>query len=178
MGAREDFVLRHIRQAYGGIIRDVCRGSSWDEATLAAIMCRESEGGLSPLLDQVGPAGRGDNGHGHGLCQIDDRSFPAFCSSSGWADPKGNITQARLVLEGKLGYIERRMCWTAISDELLRHAAIAAYNAGEGRVVRDLLEGLDPDAHTAHQDYGREVLRIAQRYRELEILDRESAAKT
>ena len=90
--------LTFIRKQYGSLLH-LC-ALAWGHRTevLAGIMCRETRGGTSPLLDVQGPAGRGDGGHGHGLMQIDDRSFPDFCRSVQWSDARLNIDFGARVL--------------------------------------------------------------------------------
>ena len=43
----------------------------------------------------------GDGGHGYGLVQIDDRSFPEWCNSGLWKDPLAGIHKGALVLHSK-----------------------------------------------------------------------------
>jgi len=169
--AREEFVLRHIRATYGAFIDAAAAVHRHRPEVLAAIMCRESEGGLSPLLDQQGPAGRGDGGHGHGLTQIDDRSFPEFCHGPDWADPAKNIDMGAFILRRKRIYLAGRSVGYRLTDADLERATIAAYNAGEGRVLRCIIEGRHVDSVTAHLNYSREVLRIAEAVLRLQILD-------
>src|SRR5712664_3611682 len=96
---------------------------------LAAICDRESRGGEALLPH--GPTGTGDNGHGRGLMQLDDRTHQRFLDAAFfdgvplWRSPAFNILYG---------------CW------LLRHyynlsvgrwaVAIAAYNAGLTRALR------------------------------------------
>lgn len=134
---------------------------------LAGIMMRETRIGTSHLLDKPGPEGRGDGGHGHGLMQIDDRSFPEFCASPDWADPQKNIYFAAGVLAGKRQYLTARVPWLTPTE--LERAAIAAYNCGEGRVRQALHEGRDPDSDTTGGDFSRAVLEYAVIYKSLQI---------
>ena len=61
---------------------------------LAAIVERESYYGTARGYFPKGRGGRGDNGHGHGLWQIDDGSHQAFLAAKDaggkplWTDPK------------------------------------------------------------------------------------------
>jgi len=167
MQARE--VVRHIREKYGKLIEEAATLYRHRPEVLAGIMMAETEGGLSPCLDKPGPAGRGDKGHGHGLMQIDDRSFPEFCQSDRWADPKWNILMGAEVLAGKLQALRKLTAIHLIygmEAEDMERAAIAAYNCGAGRVVQALTEGKDVDAHTAGKNYSSRVLAAAALYLE------------
>jgi LysM repeat protein len=134
-------------------------------ALLAAIAVRESACGLD--LDENG---LGDNGHGHGIMQIDDRSFgglfderyPRF-----WIDPMWNIAAAAAILDAKWQYLQKH---TALEDRELTWAAVAAYNCGEGRMgnlAPQLAErSVDNDdfwqivdTYTANHDYAKQVWR-------------------
>ncbi len=84
-------ILRHIRNAYGTLIQASAARHGHRPEVVAGIMMRETEGGLSRWCDPQGPACLGDNGHGHGLMQIDDRSFPEYCAGPEWQDPVSNI---------------------------------------------------------------------------------------
>jgi soluble lytic murein transglycosylase-like protein len=91
---------------------------------IAAVMDRESLGGMA--LTPRGPKGKGDNSHGHGLMQIDDRAFPDFCADPDkWQDPQLNILfGAELLAKLMLRFADDVAC------------AIAAYNAGAYKVGR------------------------------------------
>ena len=169
MGEKE--TLRMIRSLYGSILISAASQYRHRPEVLAGIMMRETAGGTSHLLDCIGPAGRGDGGHGHGLMQIDDRSFPEFCAGENWKDPGKNIHFGALVLRNKRAYLSARLLGYQITDEELERAVVAAYNAGEGRVLKTVLEGRDPDAVTAHSNYSREVLRLAEVYRTMGVLE-------
>ena len=43
----------------------------------------------------------GDGGHGYGIMQIDDRSFPEWCNSGLWKDVNASIQKGALVLHSK-----------------------------------------------------------------------------
>ena len=167
MGEKE--TLRMIRSLYGSILISAAGQYRHRPEVLAGIMMRETAGGTSHLLDCIGPAGRGDGGHGHGLMQIDDRSFPEFCQSDRWADPKWNILMGAEVLAGKLQALRKLTAIHLIygmEAEDMERAAIAAYNCGAGRVVQALTEGKDVDAHTAGKNYSSRVLAAAALYLE------------
>ena len=103
-----------------------------DPVALAAIMERESEGG--DTLTPKGPKGTGDNGHGRGLMQIDDRWHSTFVASGLWKEaPFAVLYAARLL----------RMALDAFDGDY--PAAIGAYNAGVNG-IRSQLMTLPPSA--------------------------------
>ncbi len=126
---------------------------------IAGILMRESRGG--EILDEDG---LGDGGHGHGLMQIDDRSFSAFCNGERWREPEANVEFGSSVLYMKRSFLASR-CDLEGAD--LERAAIAAYNCGEGRVLQSVLEGEIVDTHTSGHDYSKAVLEYAEAYAEL-----------
>jgi hypothetical protein len=171
VSAHEQRILDHIRRQYATILRLAARMHGHRTEVLAGIMARETQGGLSPLLSEPGPWGKGDRDktghwHGHGLMQIDDRSFPEFCASPTWGDPRTNIDMAARVLASKRRYISGRPYGRQLTPPELERAAIAAYNAGEGRVMTCVTSAQDVDTYTAHGNYSREVLRLAEAYAE------------
>ena len=165
----ETEILRHIRTAYGAMIVEAAAKHRHRPEVMAGIVMRETQGGLSPLLDRPGPEGRGDRDtegryHGHGLCQIDDRSFPEFCAGPDWKDAAKNIEMGARVVGRKRAFLAARTLGLKLTDDDLERAAIAAYNAGEGRVLKAVEQGRDPDSCTAHGDYAAAVLRYAELY--------------
>jgi len=165
----ETEILRHIRTAYGAMIVEAAAKNRHRPEVMAGIVMRETQGGLSPLLDRPGPEGRGDRDtegryHGHGLCQIDDRSFPEFCAGPDWKDAAKNIEMGARVVGRKRAFLAARTLGFKLTDDDLERAAIAAYNAGEGRVLKAVEQGRDPDSCTAHGDYAAAVLRYAELY--------------
>lgn len=127
---------------------------------VAGILMRESRGG--EILDDEG---LGDRKHGHGLMQIDDRSFPGFCNATGWRDPARNVEFGCIVLSMKRTFLSKN---AALPAPELERAAIAAYNCGEGRVLQSIQQGEDVDTHTTGRDYSRAVLAYADAYASLE----------
>lgn len=103
-----------------------------DPLLIAAVMDRESLCGEA--LKPRGAGGTGDQGHGRGLMQIDDRShgpFIAATDDSGiplWTKAASNILYGAQLLEKNLREFEME-----------EDAALAAYNAGRGRVRRALM---------------------------------------
>jgi len=167
MNQEDRLCLARIRENYGPAITEAGEHYGWRPAVLAGIMMRETRGGESKLLkDSDGiqdgnPADdTGDAGHGHGLMQIDDRSFPAFCQSEEWKDPAKNIEFGARVLDGKRRFLSR----AGVPDELIERAAIAAYNCGEGNVLKAYRAGEDLDSRTAGRNYSKNVLEFAEAY--------------
>jgi hypothetical protein len=165
----ELFKLRFIRERYGALIRGAAARHNHRPEVVAAVMMRETGGGLSRWCNPRGPACLGDDGHGHGLMQIDDRSFPEYCSGPEWKDPASNIEFGCRVLAEKRAYLRDHLPGgSGLSVDELERAAVAAYNCGEGNIRQAIERGEDLDHRTAGQDYSRSVLAFAADYRELE----------
>jgi hypothetical protein len=159
--------LKHIRENYGDLISALAARHGHRPEVIAGIMMRESGGGLSKWLDKLGPEGRGDGGHGHGLMQIDDRSFKDYCAGEHWKEPASNIDFGCRILASKRAYLAR----ACKLGEIIERAAIAAYNCGEGKVEKAIDAGADVDLYTTGHDYSRAVLAFAEIYRGLAAFD-------
>ena len=129
-------------------------------SVLASVCWRESAFGLT--LSPPGPAGVGDAGHGRGLMQIDDRSHAVWLAVNNWRDPATNIDGGAEILAQAYAYF--RMPGASANDPrplsgaALDKAALAAYNAGAGAVLRAIIAGQDPDSVTTGHDYGSWIL--------------------
>jgi hypothetical protein len=162
--------IKYIKKNYGDFIENAAGLNKVRASVLAGIMMRETRGGLSSLLSQPGPGGKGDkdkNGvyHGHGLMQIDDRSFPVFTSGLSWSNPDENIKFGADVLYRKIYFFERRSEHLMLLPEWnIERLGIAAYNCGEGNVLKAVNLGKNPDLATAGGNYSNEVLRFAVLY--------------
>lgn len=101
--------------------------------------------------------------HGYGFWQIDIKSFPDFINSGHWRDPRLCCDMAIKVLAGKRQYLKDKM--PGLSGDGFERANVAAYNCGEGRVMKALIAHQDVDAYTFNKDYSREVWRFREMYK-------------
>lgn len=137
------------------VIEDAAAAYGLAPELIAAVMDRESGGGV--YLIPIGPAGVGDQGHGRGLMQIDDRAHPEWCARMDldgkplWQKPEHNVAKGAEVLAHNL----------RIFGDV--PSSVAAYNAGEGRVGRLVAMVPRPsiqqlDQLTTGHDYVSDVL--------------------
>lgn len=140
-------------------------GAGIRRSVLAAVALRESRAGWA-LTPPGTHLGFGDNFHGFGLFQADDRTKQALMHSGELLTVEGQARSAA----GEIAANRRifRAVFPAISDELLERASIAAYNARLGAVVGQVVAGADVDAVTTKgssglPDYSRDVLARAAR---------------
>jgi len=102
----------------------------------------------------------GDGGHGRGVFQIDDRSHGEWLRRHGAGAPGAvpSVSDAAAyaadILAGNLAYGRSK----GLAGDALLRFAVSAYNAGAGGAWRGLAERGDPDARTAHGNYGKDVL--------------------
>ena len=113
-----------------------------DRNLLLAIASRESSMGLS--LDS---RGLGDNGHGNGLMQVDDRYHGGYTATVSPFDHRANVLKGAQILQAEINRYGGNLNY-----------ALPAYNAGSGNVDKAIGRGLSPDAYTTGNDYGRDVL--------------------
>jgi hypothetical protein len=108
--------------------------------------------------------------HGFGLPQIDIASFPSFVKSGDWKDPKKSWYFSINVLEGKRKWINTKC--PDVKGEFLERAITAAYNCGEGNVVKLLKAGRPVDTWTHEHNYSSEVFRFRKIYKSLTVPDK------
>ena len=170
---------------YAAIYLQAAKERSLDPHLLVAIAMRESRSGQA--LSPPGPAGKGDYGHGHGIMQIDDRSFGPWLRANPWQDSLTNIRKGADIFKVKVKFLQSREQVPGLAEgglvtvssavaqklgvtmgkfsdprpltgDLLIRAALAAYNAGEGSVLQAVAAGKNPDLLTANANYASDVL--------------------
>ncbi|MEE2902339.1 MAG: hypothetical protein VYC39_08415, partial [Myxococcota bacterium] len=103
----------------------------------------------------------GDNGHGHGLAQVDSGSFGQWTRNwraSGMPAEEG-LRKGAEIFANKREYLRNR--FPQLTPDELMTATLSAYNAGEGAVGRALQRGVSADSVTTGKDYARDVLNRA-----------------
>lgn len=160
-----------------------------------AIASRETE--LNPLyLKQKGdPVIRGGHverdeagavvGHGHGLMQIDDRSFGDWCIAKNeegvllWHVPQECIAKGCEVLAAKRTEVVKAMVNRRVvhkgrayplepmSESTVLQIAIASYNCGAVTALYTYTRFHSPDISTTHNNYSADVLARAVQFKKL-----------
>jgi len=130
-------------------------------SVVAGIISRETAGLPQYCVPPTQGGQLGDNGHGHGPMQIDDRAFPAWCYDwrIGAYSTEDGIAQGCAVLKQKAQSIAKLL--PSLHEQDALHATIAAYNCGEGNVRHAVMDDKDIDTYTAWQNYGADVLQRA-----------------
>lgn len=141
-------------------IIQVAQETGVSPALIYAIGNRES--GWGKFLDSNMT---GDNGHGHGYMQIDDRTWGSWLDSNDWKDPYNNISFAisnvflpqRDQIANDLGWPDPTTDPPSTQDDLDR-AAVVAYNHGVSGLVKNVNNGSDWDTGTTGGNYSSDVL--------------------
>ena len=102
------------RQGWTKHFADAGDKFGFSSATLLAIASRETN--IKNII--------GDGGHGYGLMQIDDRSYPDFIKSGDWKDPRENIFKGAEVLDEKFRYISGNIGKTLTCGEGARRSPL------------------------------------------------------
>lgn len=158
--------IEHFREAANTYTPDL-----FDTADLMAIGSRETN------LDPKWLTKKGDNGHGAGLMQIDDRSFPDFTNSTKWKDARLGILYGAKVLRQKwddlqntagksLKFKGNSFTGPRVAGIVAQQIAIAAYNSGRAAAYH-YSKGRTPDYGTTGKDYSADVMQRAKVFREL-----------
>lgn len=172
--------VEHFREAANAITPGL-----FDTADLMAIGSRETN------LDPKWLTKKGDGGHGAGLMQIDDRSFPLFTNSDKWKDARLGILYGATVLRQKWDDLENTagkslkfkgnaFTGPRVVGIVAQQIAIAAYNSGRAAAYH-YSKGRNPDNGTTGKDYSQDVMQRAAIFRELlakdGMLDKNSAGQ-
>lgn len=178
--------LPDYAQPYGDVMLRVADEEGVDPFLIFGFGDRETLWGTTRDLSQPGPAGTGDGGHGHGLMQIDDRSWGTWLASNDWTDPYTNVKKGVQILKGNIAFFQGKSAvkgytdgtWVSIdksaakigvspgkyrdprplSGDALWKAAISAYNTGAANVLMAIAAGKSPDTTTYGGDYGSDVV--------------------
>lgn len=136
------------------------------------LIARYASQGMKP--EDIHPLMRGDYSqrpgekekqyHGYGYTQIDIASFPEFVKSGDWKDPLKCYLKSIDVMEGKRHYIESH---SKLGGDDLNRAITAAYNCGEGNVVKVVNAKQDIDARTTGHDYSKDVWQRRNFYKQI-----------
>jgi len=156
--------------------RKAAKANNFEPELLMAIGYREST--LNPKYLKV----PGDNGHGYGLMQIDNRAFPEWVSSGAWKTAESCIDKGAEVLADKRSDIQDSVGETVTVKSLagksyefegkqiagadLLRVAVAAYNCGMWAYYH-YSKGHDVDQGTTGQNYSKDVLAKAERFKKL-----------
>lgn len=174
-------LLLWIKENLGDAIRAATIGSHYSEDWLGAMAARETgflitryvnQGLLPPevharMLGDYGqrPGEPAKQYHGYGYWQIDTGSYPDFVRSGDWQDPLKTARKAVAVLDEKRGAL--LAAGLGLDGEMLERAITAAYNCGQGNVIKAVRNGDDIDRYTFAKNYSAEVFRYRARYVEL-----------
>ncbi len=159
---------------YGGIIDRVAADCGLLPSVIAGFGSRQSGWGLD--LSPLGPFGSTDfaprhyrtgerqgvlppdgDGFARGLMQLDYDEHD-IARGREWQDPEANIVAACDAIVTNRAYLRKR---TMLQGFGLLRAAFAAFDCGLEHVLHATRQGLDVDAVTTNQNFGRDVLERA-----------------
>lgn len=177
-------ILTWIKKNLAGTINQALAekpGTGFTEDWLAAITLRET-GELiakrllkNPNLSVNGVAAQmtgdysqrpGDKEkcyHGFGFIQVDIGSFPLYVASGDWKDPLKCYRMGIAILQGKQTFILNHKAAFANYD--IDQATTAAYNCGEGNVLKAVRANLQVDHYTTEHNYSTEVWQFRELYK-------------
>lgn len=98
-------------------------------------------------------------GWGCGLMQFDYEAHFEFCKSGAWKDPAAIMTNAAKLLKSNVVALKKLA--PQLKGAELGMAAVAAYNAGAGRVAKMLAAGKTLDDATFHPGYATKITKKA-----------------
>lgn len=168
--------LQWVKTNLGNAIKSALEGSPYTEDLLAAMTVRETGIIIQKQIDPVDwfkfvgdftqrPGEKQKSYHGYGPWQVDKGSFSGWIDAGNWLKPMACAQMAVDILKGKRRYITSHA--PNLTGDALDRANVAAYNCGEGNVIKVIGRGLDIDAYTANQNYSAEVWRLREIYKTL-----------
>jgi len=101
--------------------------------------------------------------HGYGPMQADTGSYPEFIKSGDWKDPYKAVMFGIDVLEEKRKYLTARVK-PGGDPTAFERAITAAYNTGQGNVMKSINNDRDVDYTTHQRNYSAEVFRFRKLY--------------
>ena len=105
--------------------------------------------------------------HGFGYWQIDIGSYPEFIKSGMWKDPYNTCLKAIRVLEEKRKYLTNHFDISTLDADTFHRAITAAYNCGQGNVLKALKRSYDVDRYTHQGDYSKMIWEYRNAYKKL-----------
>jgi hypothetical protein len=152
----------------------------FDAADLMGIGSRETN------LDPKWLTKPGDGGHGYGLMQADDRSFPGWIETGEWQHAESGIHKGAEILMMKWRDMEdnagkklsvkgHAFVGPHLTGFKAQQAVIASYNCGRWALYCAAM-GKDPDTYTTGKDYSSDVMARAAIFRS--FLAQDSAASS
>lgn len=147
--SQQDSISASLPQPYGQYQKEILAASqkyNISPEIITGVISRETNG--RNII--------GDGGHGHGLMQIDDRFHGPFLrNNQNGLNPASNIDYGTSLLRQNLNHFKGDY-----------QKALAAYNAGIGGVERALRNGRSADSATTGNNYGADVLRRAEGFKQ------------
>ena len=137
------------KNGWAAICADAEQAAGLPAGILLAVASRETN-----VTDIVG-----DQGHGRGLFQIDDRSWKEWLAAQG-AGGSGKTPPVAAAARLAAAIIRDNRAFgrkNGVAERDLVKFSLSAYNAGAGGAIRGYREG-DSDLHTTGADYGKDVL--------------------
>lgn len=119
------------------------------DAYLLAAVCQRESGGQTQIV--------GEDGHGYGLMQIDDRYHREFVASGDWKDPRKNILKGAEILAAAIkefsGDADAEFLGTCRYNASLKRIQGALEKANADKISRRMAA----DSVTTGKDYGTAV---------------------
>jgi hypothetical protein len=100
----------------------------------------------------------GDQGHGHGVWQIDDRSHADFTSTDAWKDPRQCAAKAIEVLNATARALTAYVNPIDVATDIFFRLVIAGYNCGPRNACLGWRNHGDPDKFTTQGNYSADVI--------------------